>query len=96
MDCEEVDKPARKYSPDPYRNLEYSGEVEPYGDNTSSESHCYGEDALEKQKEEFKALLTYMENQMDTMLKTFNPYSRSIPHIGWTIRFTLNISSWCR
>lgn len=91
MDCEDVDKPARKYSPDPYHDLEFSGEVEPYGDSTSSESHYYErEDALDKQKEEFKVLLTYMENQMDTMLRTFNPYSRRInppPRVTYPLDF---------
>ena len=73
MDFEERDKLAKKFTPNPCHDPKFSCKVEHYKDGTSSEFHYHNEEEfLEKKKLEFKAQLTHLENQMDTMLRTFN------------------------
>ena len=65
MDCEEGNKPAKKFTPGPCHDPKFLCEVEHYKDGTSSMIHYHNEEEfLEKQKEEFKARLAYLENQM--------------------------------
>ena len=71
---------SRRFSPDPYLYPRFSGEGDFVGDN--------GEDTPERRRERMVACLSYLDCQMDHVMRALNPYSGKVnllPRVDRTI-----------